>query len=113
MKTVLLKLPQEVIDDLDIPYEGVRGGHDIVVAIEAIDVTASVVTLAALVPRLANLVNAIRRWRLHDRQGNAVMTVKGPGLELRIDLPPNIQSAEILSQLRPLLEQRPAVTGNE
>ena len=68
MTSVSLQVPQEIVDELAMPYEGVRGGQGIIVAIEGINVAASVVTLATLRPYARRFVEAIRHWRLRDKR---------------------------------------------
>jgi len=104
MSSVRLKLPQEIVAELDLPYEGVRDLQGIVIAVEGLNVAASLVTLAALRPRGRALVAAIRRWRLRQPQEVIHLTVAGPGLDLKIELPPNVSSAHLFEQLRPLLD---------
>jgi hypothetical protein len=55
---VLLHLPPEVIAEAGLPYEGLRDPNGITLALDGINVAASVVTLATL--RL-NLVRAVGR----------------------------------------------------
>ncbi|WP_020509998.1 hypothetical protein [Paractinoplanes globisporus] len=76
----------------------------IVVAIEGINFTASVVTLATLKQYAPALVEAIRRWRLGQDTRPMVLTVKGDGINLTIELPPNVSTRQLLQQLAPLLE---------
>lgn len=103
MTAVTLQLPAEVVDELAMPYEGVRDLHGMTVAIEGVNLAASVVTLAALRAYARQFVEAIRRWRLRDRRASVTMTVRGPGIDLRIDLPRNVSSADLLDQLHVLL----------
>jgi hypothetical protein len=104
MSSVKLKLPEEIIAELDLPYEGVRDLQGIVIAVEGINVAASLVTLAALRPRGKALVAAIRRWRLRQPQETMLLTVTGPGVDIKIELPANVHSADLFEQLRPLLD---------
>jgi hypothetical protein len=108
MTTVQLSLPDEVVRELSLPYEGVRGPYDLAIAIEGIDVVASIVTLAQLRPQLATLANALRRWRRADGQRPAVLTVDGPDIKLRLELPPNVQTTDVLAALQSLMEDRSA-----
>lgn len=105
MTIVRLQLPPEVIEELDLPYEGVRDVSVVHLAIEGISVVANLATLAALQPQAAALVAAVRRWRLKDPRPSVTLTVKGPGLDLKIDLPRNVSTAHLLDQLRPLLDE--------
>lgn len=105
MKTVQLNLPAEILQDTKIPYEGVRDLQGIVVAVEGINFTASIVTLVALKQYAPALAGAIRRWRLRQSARSMTLTVKGEGINLTIDLPPNVGAQQILEQLAPLLDE--------
>ncbi|MEU6073755.1 hypothetical protein [Micromonospora sp. NPDC047074] len=105
MTSVKLLLPPEVIEELDLPYEGVRDGGAITMAIGGIAVLANLASLATLQPQAEALVAAIRNWRLRNSQRPAVLTVEGANISLRIELPPNVDRATLLRQLEPLLEE--------
>ena len=98
-------MPAEIIQEAAIPYEGVRDLHGIVVAIDSINLTASIVTLATLKQYAPALAAAIRRWRLHRDTKPMTLTVKGDGIDLTIELPPNVSSRQLLRQLAPLLDR--------
>lgn len=105
MADVELALPPEVLAELDLPEQGMRG--DIAkyrIAIEGLNVAASVVTLAALRPRLPALARALRRWvlRLHRPTPTRVL-VHGQGIDVKLDLPPNVPVTEILRALEELV----------
>ncbi|MBM0236139.1 hypothetical protein JNW88_01610 [Micromonospora sp. ATA32] len=102
MTSVKLLLPPDVIEELNLPYEGVRDISAITLAVEGVSVMANLATLATLQPQVSALVTAIRNWRLRDPQPSVTLTVKGPGLDLKIDLPRNVSKAQLLDQLRPL-----------
>ncbi|MEH0818913.1 MULTISPECIES: hypothetical protein [Micromonospora] len=104
MTTVKLLLPADVMEELDLPYEGVRDVAAITLAVDAVAVMANLATLATLQPQLGELVAAIRNWRLRDPRPSATLTVKGPGIDLKVDLPRNVSRAQLLAQLQPLLE---------
>ncbi|WP_326563870.1 hypothetical protein [Micromonospora peucetia] len=104
MTSIKLVLPAEVLDELDLPYEGVRDVSAVTLAIEGVSVLANLATLAALQPQMGALVAAIRNWRLRDSRPSVVLTVKGQGIDLEIDLPRNVSRAHLLDQLRPLLD---------
>ncbi|MGN9910162.1 hypothetical protein ACTMTJ_21670 [Phytohabitans sp. LJ34] len=92
--------------DAGIPYEGLRDVQGVVLAIEeGVNVTASIVTLVALKQYAPQLAAAIRRWRLKQAPSSRTLTVKGDGIDLTIDLPPNISTQELLRRLAPLLDE--------
>jgi hypothetical protein len=107
MVSVKLQLPQEIVDDLAIPYEGIRDTQGIVLAVEGVNLVASVVTLASLQSKARELVQAIRAWRLGQRQP-VVLRVKGESIDLKIDLPQNVSTGDLLDQLIPLLGDKAA-----
>jgi hypothetical protein len=106
--TVRLTLPAEILREVELPYEGVRDVAGIVVAIEGINLAASVVTLVTLQRYAPRLATAIRKWRLRQprRTGDepTTLTVQGPGISLSIDLPPNVNTQDLLVRLAPLLD---------
>ncbi|MEV4711538.1 hypothetical protein [Micromonospora sp. NPDC049374] len=107
MSVVKLLLPAEVLDEVDLPYEGVRGvGVVITLAMEGVAVMANLATLASVQPQLGALVTAIRNWRLRDERQVVVLTAKGPGIDIRLDLPRNVDTAMLLDCLQPLFDGR-------
>jgi hypothetical protein len=105
MTSVRLQLPPEIIEELDLPYEGVRDISAVTLAIEGVSVVANLATLATLQPQIGVLVSAIRNWRLRDPRPSVTLTVTGPGLNLKVDLPRNVSTAQLLDQLRPLFDE--------
>lgn len=105
MTSVKLLLPPDVIEELDLPYEGVRDVSAITLAIEGVSLMANLATLATLQPQVSALVTALRNWRLRDPRPSVTLTVKGPGLDLKIDLPRNVSKTQLLDQLRPLFAE--------
>ncbi|WP_328374380.1 hypothetical protein [Micromonospora zamorensis] len=106
MTSIKLLLPPEVIEELDLPHEGARDFSALTLTIDAVGVAANLATLAALQPQLGALVAAVRNWRLRDPRPSVTLTVTGPGLDLKVDLPRNISKAQLLDQLRPLFDER-------
>lgn len=106
METVRLELPEEIVQQAALPYEGVRDLQSIAIAIEGINFTASIITLATLKQHAPGLVSAIRRWRLRQDVKPMTLTVKGNGINMKIDLPPNVDTQELLRKLSPLLEKK-------
>ncbi|MGC4878343.1 hypothetical protein ACLQ26_19055 [Micromonospora sp. DT43] len=105
MTSVRLLLPPEVVAELRLPHEGVRDAGAVTLAIEGISVLANLATLATLQPQAEALVSAIRGWRLRDPRPTVTLTARGPGLDLTIELPRNVSRAQLLDQLRPLLDR--------
>jgi hypothetical protein len=83
----------------------VRDLGGIVVAIEGINFTASIVTLAALKQYAPALAAAIRRWRLRQDTKPMTLSVRGDGVDLKIELSPNVDTQRLLQQLAPLLKK--------
>jgi hypothetical protein len=100
-------LPEEILREAELPFEGAHDVDGVVVAIEGVTVAASVVTLATLQQFAPRLATSIRRWRLNRPRragGRPVrLTVRGPGLDLAVDLPPNVSTQDLLTRLAPLL----------
>jgi hypothetical protein len=109
---VRLNLPEQVLRETELPYDGVRDPGAVVVAIQGVDVAASIVTLATLKQYAPRLAASLRQWRLRQPRQPAglptTLTVRGPGLELSIDLPPNVSTQHLLTQLAPLLDPSPS-----
>src|SRR4051812_34703145 len=105
MTSVQLALPDEILQEVNFPYDGVRDASGITLAIDGINLTASIVTLAAIKQYAPQLASAIRRWRLHQDKDSITLTVKGGGIDMKVDLPPNINTQRLLEQLTPLLEK--------
>jgi hypothetical protein len=93
------------VRDSGIPYEGLRDVPGTILAIEGINFTASIVTLVTLKKYAPQIAGAIRRWRLKQDHTPRTLTVKGDGIDLKIDLPPNVSAHQILRQLAPLLDE--------
>jgi hypothetical protein len=104
MKSVKLLLPEEIVRDADLPYEGLRDVPTIEVAIEGIKFSASIATLVTTRKYAPHLAAAIRRWRLRQDRAPRTLTVTGDGISLKIDLPPNVSKQQFLEQLAPLLD---------
>lgn len=101
MTTVRLELPQEILESVEL--ETARDLGAVVAVIHGVDVAANVVTVASLVPHMRTLAKAIRGWaagRAGERQ--TVLTIHGDGLDIRIELDPNIPTEKILRALERL-----------
>jgi hypothetical protein len=107
MTSIVLRLPDEIIQELDLPYQAGRDTSVVTLAIEGVAVAANLATLLTAQPQLQAIVTAIRNWRLRDSRETVVLTVKGPDVDLRIDLPRNVSTERLLRQLAPLLKEKP------
>lgn len=105
MRNVKLVLPEEIVRDAAIPYEGLRDVQGVVLAIEGINFTASIITLVTLKKYAPRLAAAIRRWRLKQGPASRTLTLKGDEIDLKLDLPRNVSSRQILELLAPLLDE--------
>lgn len=106
MTSIVLRLPEEIIKELELPYEATRDASAVTMAIEGIAVAANVATVLSVQPQLQAIAAAIRRWRLGDSRESVVLTVRGPDIDLRVDLPRNVSTDRLLRQLRPLLDDK-------
>src|SRR4051812_14757331 len=102
MTAVRLELPEDIVQQAGIPYEGLRDLTGIAVAIEGVNFTASIITLATLKQYAPALVAALRRWRLSQAPRQMILTVQGKGIDLKISLPANVDTQQLLRQLEPL-----------
>jgi hypothetical protein len=106
MTSIVLRLPDEIIKELPLPYEATRDALAVTMAIEGIAVAANVATVVTAQPQLQAIAAAIRRWRLGTSRESVVLTVRGPDIDLRIELPSNVSTQRLLRQLSPLLDSK-------
>jgi hypothetical protein len=105
MTNVRLKLPAEVTSELELPYPDSRDINAVLVAIDGLNVAASVVTLTALRPQLASLARALRGWVLRQSAPMPIrLLVKGNGVDIQLELPPNVSTGEIMRVLQRLVD---------
>src|ERR1700742_1738759 len=105
MRNVRLALPEEIMRDAGIPYAGLRDIGGIALAIDGINLSASIVTLATLKQYAPQLAAALRRWRLKQDHTPVTLVVKGDCIDLKIDLSPIYSTKHLLRQLDPLLDK--------
>ncbi|WP_189081165.1 hypothetical protein [Mangrovihabitans endophyticus] len=78
----------------------------LVIALQGVNLAASMVTLTTLKQYAPALAAAIRGWRLRQHTSRPIiLTAKGEGVDLTIELPPNVGTQRILEQLAVLLDQ--------
>ena len=102
MSAVDLQLPEEIVADLALEAESVRGADDISVFIEGLGAASSFVTLASLRGTVLDVARRIRSWRGdHHQHGepDPVLTVDGPGLHVEVPLTPNVSAQTIAEAL--------------
>ena len=104
---VELSLPEEVAAALPPVEETERGPSDFSVALEVIGAVSNVVTVGQVVRAAPEIARRIRGW-LQSRTGRAGtstgketprLVIKGPGVHVEIDLPPNVPSQRIAAAL--------------
>ena len=104
-------MPEEILREVALPYEGARDVDGIIVALDGIAAATSIVTLATLQQYAPKLATSIRQWRLRRprRAGDEPtrLTVQGAGLSLSIDLPPNVSTQQLRGRLAPLFRGSP------
>lgn len=105
MTSARLALPEEIVAHLDLSLDSERdAGMVLTISIDALNVAASVITVATLKQQLPELAQAIRAWaRRHPAPTHPTLSVHGPGIDLKLSLPPNVSSRTILEGLAPLL----------
>jgi hypothetical protein len=115
MTIVHLSLPAEVLDEMDLPRqrERERNGEVLSIIVGATTTAADAVTVALTPVYLHELAKAIRNWRARSRSSDATdegvrLRVSGPGIDLSIDLPPNVSRRQILDVLRRLVPDEPS-----
>ena len=79
MTSVQLALPDEIFKEVDFPYDGVRDASGITLAVDGVNLTASVVTLATIKQYAPRLAAAVRRWRLRQSKESITLAVRGAG----------------------------------
>jgi len=105
VSTVRLELPVGVADGLDL--QTARDWGSVAAVIEGVDVVANVVTLTSLAPHLRALAQNIRAWA-GGRPGAppTVLTIRGKGIDVRVELDPNVPTAKILRALERLTAEQ-------
>lgn len=109
MTGVQLELPDEIISQINVGNDSFRDVAGLVIAIDSLDVAASTITLVGLRQQLPDLARAIRSWvkgRPRDAEP-ARLLVKNADFEMKIDLPPNVQTAQIIAAISELLSSVP------
>jgi hypothetical protein len=109
MTSIQLALPDEITSQIECGREAFRDVSTLIIAIDSLDVAASVITVVGLRQQLPNLARAIRSWvtgRPRDAEP-AHLLVKGSDFEVKLVLPPNVQTAQIIDAINGLLASLP------
>lgn len=107
---VELLLPEDVAAALFAAEaeESDRGPSEISVALDVIGTVSNVVTVAQVTAAAPELARRIRRWlqghtgrRTTETRGDEPprLLIKGPGVHVELDLPPNVPSQRIVAAL--------------
>lgn len=109
MTNVQLALPDEIISQIDFGTQSFRDVSGMVIAIDSLDVTASIITLTSLRKQLPKLARAIRSWvTRRPRDAEPIhLIVKGVDFEIKLELPPNVQTSQIIEAIGKLLDSVP------
>lgn len=102
---VELKLPKDVITELDLGGIRTRGAPELILAVEGVNLLASTITVAGLAGQLPTLARALRRWvsRQPAESHPIQLLVKGPDIDIKLELSPNVDTARIVTALTQLL----------
>jgi hypothetical protein len=105
MTCIQLAFPDEIVSQIDLGTETVRDISTLVIAIDSLDVTASIITLTGLRQQLPEIARAIRSWVLRrPREAEpAHLLVKGSDFEISLELPPNVHTSQIVDAISQLL----------
>jgi hypothetical protein len=104
MRAVELRLPPEAMAELDLSTEGLRGGDEIIVAINAIGTVSGLITIASLRDKLPTLARWIRSWRWEHPEEEPVLNIKAPGVDVVLPLPPNVGVQTIIDAMAQALD---------
>jgi hypothetical protein len=110
MTGIQLALPDEITSQIECGREAFRDVSALTVAIDSLDVAASIITVVGLRQQLPDLARAIRSWvkgRPRDAEP-AHLLVKGADFEVKLALPANVQTAQIIDAINGLLASLPA-----
>lgn len=105
MKVVKLILPYEVTEQLGLEAESLRDVPSLLLAIDGLDVAASITTLASLRDHLPQVAERLRAWimrRPSDSRATRLL-VKGDNVDIAVVLPPNVGTASIMEAVAKLL----------
>jgi len=100
---VELGLPQDVIDDLDLTDDSLRGGDLVSIVMEGVETASVVTSVAALAAQLIAFASSIRRWAGRHRSP-ARLSLRGRHVSLVVDITPNVSTARIMEAVTHLIE---------
>jgi hypothetical protein len=105
MTIMKLVLPDEVISQLDLGSESFRDVPALLLAIDGLEVAASITTLASLNAQLPRLAQALRTWVTGRPPGSKPtrLLIKGTDVDIELVLPPNVSTASIIDAISKLL----------
>ena len=96
-----LLLPEEVMAGLsEEPYVE-RGPSEISVVLDVVGAVSNFVTVAGLLKSAPELARRLRTWvQGHPDEGvRQLLTIKGPNVNVELELPPNIPSQKIVDAI--------------
>jgi hypothetical protein len=110
---VELRLPPEIMTAVAVDTEAERGPSEFSVVLDVVGAVSNVFTVAQLLkaaPELARRLRA-RVQKSPSRLGEERLVIKGPGVSVELDLPPNVSSQKIVDALTAALQ--PEATERE
>lgn len=109
MTMVELRLPADLMAALPEEQGTERGLSDIGITLDVVGAVSNIVSLAGVLKAAPELARRLRAW-IRGRPADAGpvrLTIKGPGIALELDLPPNISSEKIADAVTRALQPGP------
>jgi hypothetical protein len=114
MKVVKLVLPYEVTEQLGLEAEFPRDVPSLLLAVDGLDMAASITTLASLRDHLPQVAERLRAWvmRRPSESGVTRLLIKGDNVDIAVVLPPNVGTASIMETVAKLLVDQHCEDGH-
>jgi hypothetical protein len=107
---VELRLPPEIMAAVEADTDTERGPSELSVALDVVGAVSNVFTVAQLLKAAPELARRLRAW-VRNRpahHGEERLLIKGPGVSVELDLPPNVSSQKIVDALTAALRPEEA-----
>lgn len=109
---VELRLPADVMTAVEPDADTERGPSEFTIALDVVGAVSNVVTVAQVLKAAPELARRLRSWA-HGRSTHPDerLVIKGPGVSVELDLPPNVSSQKIVDALTEALQADTADRG--